>query len=355
MDTSGVQSLIDQIDSFLQKKIRNNTRSQEAIEDIRQRKVIEVTVHSNTTELVNIAWLEEKFKNEGGHRRVVPSHDILQYTAKFPLNETSDSFLDKLHEEFDKRMQDVEAIISEKSPLIDEEISNNLTKQEAARNIAELFECANECVKKQLRREIENVLKDDEEAEKKAGIIRVLKATYSQGIEIALKKENKAKWGALNNRRGQIGENRTVAAMANILENFVGISVMGMKTHTFLGKFLQSLDIQLTYRNEYDPVTNRMTKANEVEHDNVSTWIEEDTFVIAIVESKVMEIKPSKSNFANETQAAVKHAKHALNQILKDFQTFKEICPDISEHLLNKIRYDKDIRQIYSYTFLIQI
>ena len=85
--------------------------------------------------------------------------------------------------------------------------------------------------------------------------------------------ENKAKWGALNNRRGQIGENRTAAAMAHVLDPFLGIGITGMKTHTFLAKVLQSLNIQLTYRNEYDPVTKKMTKANEVEHDNVSTWI----------------------------------------------------------------------------------
>ena len=97
MDTSGVQSLVTQIDSFLKKKITKNARSQENIETFRQNNAIEVTVHGDTTEMVNIAWLEEKFKNEGDQRRVVPSHDILQYTGKFPLHETSDSFLDELH------------------------------------------------------------------------------------------------------------------------------------------------------------------------------------------------------------------------------------------------------------------
>lgn len=139
MDTSGVQSLIVQIDSFLQKKIRKNMRSPEIIEAFRQNNVVEVTLHGDTTKMVNIAWLEEKFKNEGDQRRVVPSHDILQYTGKFPLHETSDSFLDKLHKEFDKRMKEVETTINEKSVLIDEQISSSLTKQEIAQNIVGMF------------------------------------------------------------------------------------------------------------------------------------------------------------------------------------------------------------------------
>lgn len=188
-------------------------------------------------------------------------------------------------------------------------------------------------------REIGKAIDAENNDDKKNGTIEAIKVTYAQGIELALISENKAKWGALNNRRGQIGENKTAAAMAHVLDPFLGIGITGMKTHTFLAKFLQSLNIQLTYRNEYDPVTKKMTKANEVEHDNVSTWIDNDSFVLAVVQSIVMEIKPSKSNLANETQAAVKHATMALNQVLKDLITFKEMFPDISESMLKKIRY----------------
>ena len=338
MDTSGVVSLVSEIDSFLKKKIIKNARSQENIETFRQNNAIEVTVHGDTTKMVNIAWLEEKFKSEGDRRRVVPSHDILQYAGKFPLHETSDSFLDKLHKEFDKRMKEVETTINEKSALIDEQISSSFTKQEIAQNILGMFNLSKDNVRKQLEREIKKALDAEHNDVKKNGTIEAIKATYAQGIDLDLISENKAKWGALNNRRGQIGENRTVAAMAQVLEDFMGISVLGMKTHTFLRMFLESLNIQLTYRNEYDPVTMAMTKANEVEHDNVSTWIEEDSLVFAVVQSKIMEIKPSKSNLANETLAAVKHVKHALNQVRKDFITFQEMFPDISEPQFNKIR-----------------
>ena len=339
MNTRGVQSLICQINSFLKKKITKNERSQEEIETFRQKNVIELTVHGDTTEMVNIILLEEKFKNEGDQRRVVPSHDILQYTSKFPLHETSNSFLDKLHKELDKRMKKVETSINEKSILIDEQIFSNLTKQEAAQNIVGMFSLPNNSVEKQLGGKIERALNAENNDDKKNGTIEALKTTFALGIELALKSENKAKWGALNNRRGQIGENRTAAAMAYVLDPFMGIGITGMKTHTFLAKFLQNLNIKLTYQNEYDPVTKKMTKANEVEHDNLSTWIDEDSFVLAVVQSKVMEIKPSKSNLVNETQVAVKHATMALNQVKKDLITFQEMFPDISESMLNKIKY----------------
>ena len=250
MDLKGVESLIVQIDSFLKNKITKNPRSEGNIETFRQTNAIEVTIHGNTTDKVNICWLEERFRSEGDHRRVVPSHDILQYHAKFPLHETSEGFLEELHKKFEKRMDLAETTIFEKLPLINEQVSSNETNKVIAQNIMKMFHMPNESVKKQLIREIETALDNHDEEVKRTEIIQALKVTMAQGIEINLKSENKAKWGALNNRRGQIGENRTAAAMANVLESFMGISVMGMKTHTFLAKFLESLDIQLTYCND---------------------------------------------------------------------------------------------------------
>ena len=338
MDTNGVESLIVQIDSFLQNQIKTNPRSPESIESFRQNNVIKVTVQGDNTQHVSIEWLEEKFRSEGDQRRVVPSHDILQHNAKFPLHETSDGFLTQLHTEFEKRMQVVEATINEKASLIAEQISKPQTKQVTAQNITEMFTSPNAGVKRQMQREIENALDADNLEAKKAKTVEAVKATFGQGIDIKLISENKAKWGALNNRRGQLGENKTVAAIAQALENFMGISVSGMKTHTYLRQFLEDLNIKLTYRNEYDPATKKMTKTNEVEHDNVSTWIEEGSLVIAVVQSKTMEIKPSKSNFANQTQNGIKHAVDALKQVQKDFKTFQEMFPDIQESMLNRIR-----------------
>ena len=51
-----------------------------------------------------------------------------------------------------------------------------------------------------------------------------------------------------------------------------------------------------------------MTKANEVEDDNVSTWIQHDVFVYVAVQSKTMELNPSKNNTRNEGEVAIKQA-----------------------------------------------
>jgi hypothetical protein len=60
---------------------------------------------------------------------------------------------------------------------------------------------------------------------------------------------------------------------------------MGMKTHTYLYHFLENMKIKLTYHNT-------LKKSNEVEHDHISAWLEQDTLVITMIESKTREIKP---------------------------------------------------------------
>ena len=72
----------------------------------------------------------------------------------------------------------------------------------------------------------------------------------------------KAKWGAMINRRGQLGENITAAAVNQVLEAYQGMSVMGMRTHTYLSDLLEKLNINLTFRNENNPTTGRVVTTN---------------------------------------------------------------------------------------------
>ena len=91
--------------------------------------------------------------------------------------------------------------------------------------------------------------------------------------------------------------------------------------------------------NTRDPVTGRVKKTNEVEHDFVMTYLENDRLTVTMVESKTREFKPwALSDKAENAKAAVEHAKKALQQLLKDFVTFKEIFPDITTSMLTKIR-----------------
>ena len=82
-------------------------------------------------------------------------------------------------------------------------------------------------------------------------------------------------------------------------------------------------------------------KTNEVEHDNISTWLEQDMLVINMIEVKTTEVKPwaSTPDPGRRAQAAVKHATDGFQQLVKDFKTFKELFPDISGPGWNKIRY----------------
>ena len=117
------------------------------------------------------------------------------------------------------------------------------------------------------------------------------------------------------------------------------MSVMGIKTDTFLSDFLAKLHLKLTHCNTRDPTTGRITKTNEVEHDHVSTWLEEDTLVLNMIEIKTTELRPwAPPDQARRARAAVEHVKAALLQIIRNMLTFKELFPDILDEDMKKIR-----------------
>jgi hypothetical protein len=248
------------------------------------------------------------------------------------------------------REEKIEEKIEEKEAMIDEEL-DSMTKGQTAKQTADKISdlvmdavivdnstsSPNTPVKKKMRREIEEVLINVDGSKKKARIIEVLHSILHQGVDMNLRKSRK--WGTILNRRGQIGENRTMAAINQAVEEFMGISVMGMKTHSYLLEFLEKLNITLSYHNTRDPVTGRVINSNEVEHDGIVTWVEKDVLVVTSVESKTKEFKPwAPSNQEERSAAAIKHATHALKQVLKDFMTFKEIFLDIQKVMMQKIR-----------------
>ena len=167
-------------------------------------------------------------------------------------------------------------------------------------------------------------------------LLKVFKNILKEGINNRLMKRKE--WGMFINRRGQIGENKTMAAMNNAVRNFGGISVLGMKTFSYLQQFLESLNINLTYKN----TTNEAGQVvfHEVEHDGILTWMEEDLLVLNVIQSKTNQLRYLDEASQDErSQAAVKHGVEALKQVWKDFKTFKEIFFDFSSEELHKIRY----------------
>jgi hypothetical protein len=295
--------------------------------------------------MVSIQGLENKFQAQGQIRVAIPSTDILQWKANFPLHETSESFLAQLTSEYKVMFKQGEDKIKQEETKMDEELNamqGSQTAEVTTINLVNLLQDAviltspvspDSPVRRKMQREIGDALKDKDRTIQKTRILEVLRSILHDGIDNKLRSSNKAKWGGLTNRRGQIGENKTVAAVNQALEGFLGMSVMGMKTHTYLRTFLDKLNIQLTYHNTMDPVTGRVKKTEEVEHDHISTWLKEDEITVTMIESKTREVKPwaSAADQAEIAQAAIKHAINALNQLQKDFITFKEIFPDISK------------------------
>jgi hypothetical protein len=314
------------------------------------------TQHGATTETLTIEGLESKFQKENSNncRITIPSTDILQHHRKagLPLHVTQEEALKEMGAEFTKisnprkeRLQKKESHIKMQ---IEEMQKNGQIIQTTVNNIADLVEDIiimnppNAVVRRKMEREITEALMEPDPSTMKTKIFEDLQHNLQEGISnnmIGQNKTMKTKWGAVNNRRGQLGENRTAAAVHRALEELQGMSVSGMKTDTFLRGVLSKLGIQLTHKNTRDPVTGRLQKSDEVEHDMITTWLEKDELVVNMFESKTSECKPwAPADQERKTQAAITHAKDAFKQIVKDFVTFKELFPDVLKEDMKKIR-----------------
>ena len=354
MATTGILELGRKVDSFISKGMLVDQMPVEQINFFREKECAEVMVHGQTTGSLSIEGLERKFQHEIGLTRVtVPSQDILEHSSRaLPLHVTTQDAMEELTNLFkaiynpraDQMKQEEENLDSQ----LQARFENKQTLRETTRNILKIFEdivvveLSNSIVKTKLLREIGEALQYVGVDVQKTTIIGSLQKTLQEGAERDMfnkSKNAKLKWGALINRRGQLGENKTAAAVNQALEGYVGMSVMGMKTFTYLEEFLEKLNIQLTYCNARNPVTGKIQKTKEVEHDNISTWLEQDTLVVNMIESKTTEIKPwLPDDKGRQIQAAIKHANHALLQVEKDFITFKELFPDLLLFDLKNIR-----------------
>jgi hypothetical protein len=368
-NTISIQDLVLQVDSFLFKKIPEDedsmfqearatkmledTMTTEDIEKMRKKPCVEVTIHGQTTEQLTIEGLERRFQKESGDKRItIPSTDILQHQRKagLPLHVTIEEVLKDLKEEYENIYTPREEALKEIETKIKDQIENmtqnGQTAEETVRKVTDLtkdivlLKSPNQTVTRKMEREIGDALSDPDTAVN--AIHRSLTKIIQEGVDhqiLSKNKTTKAKWGALVNRKGQIGENRTASAVNEAIEKFMGMSVMGMKTYTFLNEFLERLNIQLTYFNVFNPSTGKRVTTDEVEHDFVATWLEEDKLVLNMIECKTAEVRPwAPADRAKRAQAAVTHVKAALMQIIKDLLTFKELFPDINEEDMTNIR-----------------
>ena len=367
-ETAGVNGLVCDVDAFLTRKMPMNEKSADEIKAFRENKCLNITVQGQTVEKISLKDLETRLPEDVKNgRTTIPSHDILPEHPKLPLHVTSQDVLEEITKRYKNMSDPKKKQILDDENKLDHELQmfdqKKQTLDEAVRKISDIFESTvilpsprKHVIKKKLEREIESALKQTSQSQastvgdpnqnlrppsqaKKDDILDCLHGILHEGVEISVLAEPsiKAKYGALVNRRGSKAEHRITAAINQVLERFVGMTVMGIKTHTYLREFLDLMNIKLSHQNTYS-VTGKQMTAGEVEIDILSTWLEQDSLVFTLIESKTGDVKPWVAGRRGAGKSAVKHAVEGLNQCKKDFVTVKEIFPDISEEDWGNIR-----------------
>ena len=240
---ASIQEEVGKVRRFLSKEMMKNKMTEKEIKDLRERECIEVTVQGNNTEVISIQGLEERFKKKESNRITIPSQDILQWNQKFPLHETCDDFLTELNNLFNALYEEGKSKITENESKIEEELNENKSPEQKAEQIVNMFKdvvildasvSSDNPVMKKMMKEVKDALMEADRTVQKTRIISVLQSILFDGVEKKVLLSDKKKWGGLNNRRGQIGENRTMAAMSQALDGFMGMTVAGMKNFNLL-------------------------------------------------------------------------------------------------------------------------
>ena len=185
---------------------------------------------------------------------------------------------------------------------------------------------------------------EEELAGQKTRITEAIKSSLLGEAEKEVLLKNQAlrlRWGAVKNRTRNIKENRTAAAVSQALEEFQGMTVINSKASKgFLEQLGIHLDPEMTNQDTTDPVTGERLRTDEGEIGHISTWVDQDKLVINIIEVKTSDVKPwaPEKDQKKRAEAAVCQAMDGLEQIVKDFKTFKMMFPDIAANDWEKLR-----------------
>ena len=204
------------IDSFLAKQMMQISKTKEEIEALREKECAEVTIQGDNIQTLSVEDLEKRFQQQqeqpgAATMLTIPSTDILQWKASFPLQETSEQVLAELHTKYKDMFKQALDKVTQDEARIDKElqlIGNGQDVKQAANKIADIVEDAvivdpaaspDSPVRKKLRRELEEALKA---TDRKSKIFEVLRNIIHEGTDILVRKSNKTKWGMMVNRRG---------------------------------------------------------------------------------------------------------------------------------------------------------
>ena len=136
-----------ELENFLDKDMRENGKTEKEIKEMREKDCIRVMVHGSDTEMFSIKKLEKKFQREsstGTTRITVPSRDILEHQAGFPLHVTAKEEVDKVKKMIREIVDPRAELIKREEASIDDQLQalekQEQTGEKTAKNICDMLE-----------------------------------------------------------------------------------------------------------------------------------------------------------------------------------------------------------------------
>ena len=117
------------IDSYLSKQMMRNNKTEAEIQALRETECAKVTIQGDNIQTLTVEDLESRFQQQqeqpgAATMLTIPSTDILQWKASFPLQETSEQVLTELHTKYKDMLKQGEDKIKQEEARINEELQH---------------------------------------------------------------------------------------------------------------------------------------------------------------------------------------------------------------------------------------
>lgn len=338
-----LQKLESELDFVIENDMFVNGKSAGEITEMRETKKIDVLIEGGTIEKISLETFEIKFEAENGGRRILFPSTLLNQQVKPDLKGSmlleglTKSSRDIVNQIVRERLLRGETKIEEElEKLENQSQSVDATVANLVAHFDNIVDSPNPDAGK--KRDIgEAIIGGGNKTGKKIKLSTILASTISGSVESELLVRNgkaAASWEIVNNRRGKIGENMVSMAVNLLMDQFLGMTVVGLKSHSdLLAELLNGLNLEMGGENSADSQTGKK------EQGLIFTWLEEDALVINMVRTTMLEEKPWRlENQEKKQQAAAEEIQGCLNQLLRDLKTFKELFPDITDIDMKNIR-----------------
>ena len=332
-----LKELESQLDRVIEHDMFVNGKSAGEITEMRETESIEV-LEGGKMEKFSLEKFEIKFEAENGGRRILFPSNKPDFTLK------GTELLEGLAKSFGDIVEQIvrERLVKGESRL--EEELEKLGKQSVDATIANLVayyenvvivDALNPDTRKKLKRDIgEAVIGGGNKVELKMKLSKILASAISESVDSELLVRNRkaaGAWEIVNNQRGKVGENIVSMAVNQLMVQFLGMTVVGLRSHPCpLAEILNGLNLEMGGEN---------SQAGKKERGLIFTWLEEDVLVINMVQTTMLKQKPWRLEYQEKKQqTAADEVQGCLNQLLRDLKTFKELFPDITDIDMKSIR-----------------